>query len=341
MSEKNLYLRGDTWWLSASVRGVLYRRSLHTGDVKVARKARDKIIEQIKAAKWRGEITVTWKDAVAEWATHEAGQIGEKTALRYAVSLAQAEPFFRTLMIEEITGNHIAEFIAIRRKGLATPSTIKNDLTAISRVLSYAEAMGWREGNPAPLKRKLLRFKRIPIVLPKHEEINLILQEASKCFRPLIEAAWLTGCRQNELVLAKWDCFNAQAGTLEIIGKGNKRRVITLSPMARSLIVGLPKNGDYIFPKADGTPFRMASSDFSHTRRAVKAKMAKESRPFTGHRFHDLRHLYAVEALRSGKSVYQLQKHLGHSSIQVTEMYLEFLSPEEQLAAKNSSYAQN
>jgi integrase/recombinase XerD len=47
-----------------------------------------------------------------------------------------------------------------------------------------------------------------------------------------------------------------------------------------------------------------------------------------------LRHLHAVEWLRSGRSIYELQHRLGHSSIKTTEMYLKYLTPEEAARGK-------
>jgi len=40
-----------------------------------------------------------------------------------------------------------------------------------------------------------------------------------------------------------------------------------------------------------------------------------------------------VEWLQSGRSIYDLQQRMGHSSIKVTEGYLEFLTPEEKRKA--------
>ena len=51
-------------------------------------------------------------------------------------------------------------------------------------------------------------------------------------------------------------------------------------------------------------------------------------------RFHDLRHRYAVDYLKAGGSIYDLQQHLGHSSVKTTEIYLDYLSPAETRAAK-------
>jgi hypothetical protein len=47
-------------------------------------------------------------------------------------------------------------------------------------------------------------------------------------------------------------------------------------------------------------------------------------------RFHDLRHKLVVDYLRRGGNIYDLQKVLGHSSIKTTELYLNYLDPEEQ-----------
>jgi integrase/recombinase XerD len=54
-------------------------------------------------------------------------------------------------------------------------------------------------------------------------------------------------------------------------------------------------------------------------------------RPF---RFHDMRHLHAVTWLKDGRSIYDLQNRLGHTSIKTTEMYCVYLTPEEHRAAK-------
>ncbi len=50
-------------------------------------------------------------------------------------------------------------------------------------------------------------------------------------------------------------------------------------------------------------------------------------------RFHDLRHKYAIDYLKTGGKIYTLQKLLGHASIKTTELYLTYLTPEEAKAA--------
>ena len=48
----------------------------------------------------------------------------------------------------------------------------------------------------------------------------------------------------------------------------------------------------------------------------------------------DLRHLHAVEYVRAGGSLYDLQDRLGRESITTTESYRKFFTPEEWRAAK-------
>jgi integrase/recombinase XerD len=99
-------------------------------------------------------------------------------------------------------------------------------------VLEFAEAQDWREGNQTLSKRKILKERRDPIVLPEPEQIEAVLAVTPARFGALVRAAEMTGCRQSELVYARWRDLNIRAQALEVVGKGNKRRVLSLSPEA-------------------------------------------------------------------------------------------------------------
>ena len=64
-----------------------------------------------------------------------------------------------------------------------------------------------------------------------------------------------------------------------------------------------------------------------------EAKAAGHAEPhFRPFRFHDLRHRHAVDWLKAGRSIYDLRDRLGHTSVKTTEIYLNFLTPEEKRA---------
>jgi len=326
--ERNLYQRNGAWHLRAIVNGAEVRESLHTRDVKIAREHRDRRLEELNRAHHHGQHRITWHDACVAWSEHIAGQIAPSTAKRYAVSLEQCDSVLGGYDVSAIDGAALNALIAARQKAGAKSATIRRDLTAISRVLEFAEAQDWREGNPTLSKRRLLKERRDPIALPDPADVEQMIAVCSPRFGALVRAAWLTGCRQDELVRLKWRAIKGR--TAEIIGKGNKRRVIDLSDAALAHIGAQPRviGRELVFTKDDGHAFAQAASDFTHFRRLLP----KDARRF---RFHDLRHLFAVEALRDGMSLYDLAAHLGHSSVKTTEsVYLSFLTPEQERAAK-------
>lgn len=94
-----------------------------------------------------------------------------------------------------------------------------------------------------------------------------------------------------------------------------------------------------IFCRESGESFEQAASDFCHVRRKAAAQAAQDENEFIRFRFHDLWHLFAVESLRSKKmDIYTLSRHLGHTSVKTTEIYLEFLTTEEAAAANTGRH---
>jgi hypothetical protein len=83
-----------------------------------------------------------------------------------------------------------------------------------------------------------------------------------------------------------WTAFDEGAGTLEVIGKGNKRRTISLSPAARGHFAGQNRNTSAIFPSAEGGPWVSVPPAF--------AKTVHRAAPRVPFRFRDLRHMYAI-----------------------------------------------
>jgi integrase/recombinase XerD len=331
MAETNMYLRGDTWWLRTKAGGQDYRESLHVGDVREARRLRDKRLKEIKADVFNGERRVSWPAAVVQWFDHIQDQVSPSTLQRYLLSLKQCQSHLIDVDVAKIDAKVVSGLVAARRKAGTKPATVKRDLTAISSVLAFAQASGHREGNPALDAARLLRERRDPIRLPTEDAIAAVCSAAPPEFAAFIVAARLTGCRLGELVAAKWPAFGEAASTLEIIGKGSKRRVISLSAAALAHFKALARRGAYIFCSADGKPFANASGDFR--RYLAQARRRTE---FVRFRYHDLRHLAAVEMLRGGMGIYALSHHLGHGSVSVTEIYLQFLSGEQVQRAKAS-----
>lgn len=336
----NTYWRGPVLWGRTEIAGHLYRWSLRTGDVKVARQRVKTECERIKAERHFGEQRHSYPNVFAEWSEHIVTQVGPGTAQRYAVSLAQLEPELMPLFIDEIDKGVVVAIVKRRRGGGVTTATIRRDLTALSSILEFAEDRDYREGNPALARLRKLKERRNPIVLPHHADIECVAAAAGAMIGAMTRTALAGGFRQSELVYAERRNFDYERRQLTVRGKRNKLRTVELDEATAKILRALPVclGQPWLFWQGDGEPFRGLASTFRYIVRA-QAKAAQESAQKSAHQFrrftfHHLRHRHAVDWLKSGRSLYDLQKRLGHTSIKTTEIYLDFLTPEEERIAK-------
>lgn len=333
---KHCYWRGGVLWARLKVAGHEYRWSLRTSHAATASRLVEAKRQELIAAAHHGEHRKTYDEALAEWSLHIIDQVGTRTAKRYGVSLKQIAGFLRPLYIDQIDRDTVGDIVRARRKAGRSTATIRRDLVALSSVLAFTEDEGWREGNPALERLHRLKERRDPIVLPEPADIERVITRAPGNFRHLIRAAWLTGCRQEELATVERRRLDHRIRQLTVIGKGNKLRVVQLSDEAFALLRSIPVNlgSKWLFWHHDGEPFANVASRFHLFVRDAAESAQKEGTDFHAFRFHDLRHRYAVDYLKGGGNIYTLQGQLGHRSVKTTEIYLDYLTPEEARRAK-------
>jgi integrase/recombinase XerD len=342
----NLYQRNGIYWARFKVRGEEYRESLRTRSETVAKKRLKIRREQVEdQARFGVAAPTSWPAAVVSWNESIERQIGASTFTRYVVSLNQVRSFIETKSIHEIDGSTIRELVKGRQRQGASNATIRRDLTAISSVLAHAIDEGWIEDNAAQAySRQRLPERRDPITLPTPEAIELTIGRERTRFGDLMLFARETGMRQEEIASLEHSEVDVKNRTATFVGKGRRLRSVPMSEAAIAIIQRQPRflSCPFVFwhlgEDAEGKPtalrYTNVGSNFGdYTRRAAqRAKRAGiEYRRF---RFHDLRHMFAVEYLRDGQGgIYDLQRILGHASVKTTEIYLDYLTPEQAAAA--------
>jgi integrase/recombinase XerD len=289
-------------------------------------------LKEAEHIRFHGEARHTWKEAVVAWADSKP-EIGPATMRRYLVSLGRLRGILDDLFVDEISSRTVAQ---IARRAGASNATRRRDITAVSVVLRWCAGQGWREDNPARTwDRSVIKERREPIVLPEPYDIDCVVAEAPGNFAKLIRFAQYTGMRQDECAsLERLQVDLRRQAVMLTRTKTNRPRAVPLDERAVGTIAGtLPKlNSSFIFWHGRGGDryLNVASRFAELTQRAqASAKAARHPIP-RRFRFHDLRHWFAVDYLRRGGNVYDLQKILGHSSIKTTELYLAYLTPEEQ-----------
>jgi site-specific recombinase XerD len=158
--------------------------------------------------------------------------------------------------------------------------------------------------------------------------------------RAIICVLWRGGLRSAEALALELRDVDVDAGTLTIRhGKGNRRRVVGLDPPAFAVLdqwlrvrreLGVPRGAPAFCTITStnlGRPLGAA-----YWREAIKRLGEKAGIEKRVHS-HGLRHTHAVELMREGVPLLVISRQLGHSSLAITQRYLDHLEPGEVVAA--------
>ena len=174
------------------------------------------------------------------------------------------------------------------------------------------------------------RWKRLPKALTSREIDTLLAPEIPEtpqnlCEQAVLELAYASGLRLAELRNARLEHLHLDAGFINVVGKGNKERVVPLgrqavSAMQRYLAAGrprlvTPRSPANIFLTQRGTPFAPVTLWLRIKQRARRTGLSRNVTP------HMLRHSFATHLLDHGADLRVIQELLGHASISTTEVY--------------------
>lgn len=147
--------------------------------------------------------------------------------------------------------------------------------------------------------------------VPSGEDIIALRNKA------ILETFFSTGLRISELTSLPREGVNFKKEEISVRGKGEKIRVVFLSPRARAAIAKYLKRDfetvtDKLFPITPRGIQRMIKSC------AIKAGISKKVTP------HVLRHVFATDLLQNGADLRSVQALLGHANISTTQIYTHF-----------------
>jgi len=231
-----------------------------------------------------------------------------------------------------LTVAHLRRFITgLEAKGLAAGG-LHAHVRAIKGVFGWAHAEELIPSNPAKrLERPTLSSYRLPTIDPA--SISLLLQAARASQQPLRDAALLltlfdTGIRLAEVIGVHLPDIRPERGTLRIIGKGDKERPVPIGSRALGAVSAYMRRERQ--PQHAGVHHLFLSrTGQAMTRSCVSILMLRLSQQAGLERAqaapHAFRRGFAVEFLRNGGDVFTLQQILGHSSLEMTRRYVNFL----------------
>jgi integrase/recombinase XerD len=333
------YWRANTLWGRTFINGREVRWSLQTDNSKIAAERR-KAGKERAIADVHGDATRDFVEVMESWSDWIKKEVSPKTVKRYACSLDQLMPFLDSKQLNAVDGRLVSEIVRVRSLAGVSNATIKRDLVALSSVINYSIDQGWRDDNPVLPRLRRIKERRDPIVLPQRAHIDLVISRCPGMVADVVRAAMATGAREDELLRARRDTIDHDRRQMTITGKRNKQRVIELDPFSGyTLLSSLPSYAGkpWLFWHGAGETYKNFASQFAAIVKRTAAWARETGADFRPFRFHDLRHWHAVQWLKEGRSIYDLQHRLGHSSIKTTEMYCEYLTPDEQRVSKQQT----
>lgn len=281
----------------------------------------------------------TTKECIENYLEYCTSQkcLDAKTLKAYHIDLRQFSEQNPCNTIAKITSDSLEQYIAHLHRHYK-PKTAKRKIASVKALFHYLEYREIIDNNP--FNKIRIRFRE-PAILPKTiplHTVELFLSTIYKQYKTaktpyqkqntlrdaaVAELLFATGMRISELCSLKVNDVNLCDGTILIYGKGSReRRLLIGSEAVLHILAEYSENFrdkrqscSNFFVNCSGNPL----SDQAVRRMINKyTSLASIEQHITPHMF---RHTFATSLLDADVDIRYIQEMLGHSSINITEIY--------------------
>lgn len=243
-------------------------------------------------------------------------------------------PLFGHLQIRSIERSHADDLVISIKSKKLKPKTGNKAIVLLKQIMSYAEIENYISKSPL---RNYPMLKENPgriDFLSNQEIIQLCRGNVGQEIYPILVLALNTGMRIGEITGLCWDRVNFTNDILEVsrkltrtglydTTKTNLLRYIPMNEEVKNVLLMLMRNQrspKFIFVNQKGNPYNPDHFSKRHFEKALERAGVRKVN------FHLLRHSYASQFMMNGGNVYDLQKILGHTKVDMTMKY-SHLSP--------------
>ena len=237
----------------------------------------------------------------------------------------------------EVTYAELQSFLAELHDLGISPTSQSRIVSGIKSFFHFLKMETFIEEDPTILLQTPRTGRKLPEVLTVEEIDSMIScinidDPLGRRNRAIIETLYGCGLRVSELVDLQLSQLFLDEGYITVRGKGEKERIVPISPLATRLIAEYvatdrsdvkPKPGDEntLFLNRRGKRLTRQMVFMIIRDLAALAGIRKTISP------HTLRHSFATHLLEGGANLRAIQQMLGHESIATTEIYLHLDRP--------------
>lgn len=260
-------------------------------------------------------------------------RLAKNSIISYISDLNQYADFLVTYenitSVEDITKLHIQRYITSLKRKAISKQSIARKITAIKEFHKFLTKDKVTDEDVAVLIDKPKLDKHLPVVLTQ-EEIALMIDSIKtdtplgKRNKAMMETLYATGLRVSELINLKTTNIHLNSKYIDVVGKGDKERMVPLGEMAVIALRDYIENARNKLSKAPGNTLFYNYQGNTMSRQgffkyvknlALENGITKEITP------HTIRHSFATHLLQNGTDLRMVQELLGHEDISTTQIY--------------------
>lgn len=278
---------------------------------------------------------MTWERYIKHFVSYlkiEKG-LAENSILAYQRDVQKLMEFSveRKLEVTQLEIGHLKNFLSeLNRLGIGARSQARM-ISGIKQFFLFLLLEDVLQQDPSELLEMPQIGRKLPEVLDMEEIDQLIAavdlsKNEGHRNRAMLETLYSCGLRVSELVNLKFSDLFFEEGFIRVIGKGNKERLVPVSPSVEHEI-GIyqqhirrhqhiqPGNENIVFLNRRGAKLTRVMVFTIIKNLAHEIGLKKTISP------HTFRHSFATHLLEGGANLRAIQEMLGHESITTTEIY--------------------
>lgn len=250
----------------------------------------------------------------------------------YLDDLAKLLQFFETenLKLQQISLEDLQQFVTQLYDLGINARSVARILSGVRSFFNFLILDGYIQNDPTELLETPKIGLKLPVVLSLQEIENIISvidlsTKEGQRNRAIIEVLYSCGLRISELINLRFSDLFLDDGFIKVEGKGNKQRLVPISPTAIKEIgnylldrkhIDVKKGSeDIVFLSKRGTAISRIMVFHFIKQYAELAGISKNISP------HTFRHSFATHLLEGGANIRAIQQMLGHEKITTTEIY--------------------
>ena len=261
----------------------------------------------------------------------------EQTIDSYIRDLEKFYTYLRKedLLEDQVEEKNIRNFMSEEMMSGVSKRSCSRRLSAIKHYYKFLNERKYISTNPAAIMSLPKKDKKNPDVLYV-EQVRKLLElnserkdELAVRDQAILEVLYTSGIRASELINIKMSDLSLSSREIRILGKGNKERIAIISESCRKRIKEYQNKlrlNLLLKYKGENPPselFLNNNGDKLTTRglEYILKKVEEKTGYYLGLHPHIFRHSLATHLFDNGLDLLEIQKILGHSSIDSTQVY--------------------